>query len=608
MDEYRSRLDMLTSISRRQAGAMFEQFRKMLKLEERAMDELIDEVLLDKVYESFRFFVGREQIVQELQELDFFKQSGFNRDTLRSYLRAVEMSETQFEKAMKNKVLGDQFGSALKVVATPSSTELKSAQILENTKRAYDYLEIKSSDFSSSVKTDDKEGLQIYFDNNIETYRKPRSVTFSFVPLPATEFEDKVEVAMDDLESAYESNKTSYKEPKAYLLKKILIKKEEQSPADKFLTQAQKDEVKTTAESQLTKQMVAEQVKARLDKGDAFDTVAKEVSEDQATKESGGNMGWISAPNLPPYMKTAIEKLDVGSYTPVLTSPEGYEIVLLDDLEQAKIKEMKDVMDDLRKIVKRENAPLYAQEYALKFLEEWENSKQSLSDFAKSKEKSAITTEKPLSANDPLPGAEPGLTKKVLELGDGEKTVIQLSSNSYIVEVIKVEESHVPKLEEVLSRVEEDYRASEAKNMAEERAKSLLSKLTAPSPESPDKKPSLKSIAEAEGLTVKNTELKTDKELFSGPFSQPENKKKVATLTLGNSILNETLNQGNSYFLVQLTAEDIPAIENWEEKLLEKRKTEKDKAGNRLRQAIMAKLRTTYNTKVDPKVYEQVRE
>jgi len=63
----------------------------------------------------------------------------------------------------------------------------------------------------------------------------------------------------------------------------------------------------------------ADKAKARLDKGEAFATVAKQVSLDTQTKEAGGDVGWMPKGILP-YDET-IFQLEVGQVsTPVMTN------------------------------------------------------------------------------------------------------------------------------------------------------------------------------------------------------------------------------------------------------------------------------------------------
>ena len=83
---------------------------------------------------------------------------------------------------------------------------------------------------------------------------------------------------------------------------------------------------------------------ARLKKGEKFATVAKDVSNDEATKDKGGDLGYI---NKGDYGSTEFDnevwKLEVGKYstTPVKTE-SGYEIVYVTkEKEKSKFEKVK---------------------------------------------------------------------------------------------------------------------------------------------------------------------------------------------------------------------------------------------------------------------------
>ncbi len=109
------------------------------------------------------------------------------------------------------------------------------------------------------------------------------------------------------------------------------------------------DEKKEAEETALNE---AKALIARLKKGEDFETIAKENSDDEATKEKGGNLGFI---NKGTYGSDEFDKevysLKVGNYsnTPVKTS-KGYEIVYVkSEKDKKKLDEVKEkIVEALR--------------------------------------------------------------------------------------------------------------------------------------------------------------------------------------------------------------------------------------------------------------------
>ena len=71
-------------------------------------------------------------------------------------------------------------------------------------------------------------------------------------------------------------------------------------------------------------------VKARIDGGEDFSTVAKEVSLDETAKENGGDLGWLPTELLSSDISAFVDVLDIGKCSdpfPYVTSSSSTEVV-----------------------------------------------------------------------------------------------------------------------------------------------------------------------------------------------------------------------------------------------------------------------------------------
>lgn len=109
------------------------------------------------------------------------------------------------------------------------------------------------------------------------------------------------------------------------------------------------DEKKEKEEEALNE---AKAIIAKLKKGESFESLAEEYSDDESTKSDGGNLGFI---NKGSYGSDEFDKevysLEIGAYskTPVKTT-KGYEIVYVKS-EKDK-KELDEVKDDIKEAIK----------------------------------------------------------------------------------------------------------------------------------------------------------------------------------------------------------------------------------------------------------------
>lgn len=76
----------------------------------------------------------------------------------------------------------------------------------------------------------------------------------------------------------------------------------------------------------------------RLQNGDAFAKVAKEVSLDGATKAQGGVVGWVAPQQLPPPVADVVGTLTKGGYSKLpIKLGDAWVIVRVDDTRSTKI-------------------------------------------------------------------------------------------------------------------------------------------------------------------------------------------------------------------------------------------------------------------------------
>jgi peptidyl-prolyl cis-trans isomerase SurA len=128
---------------------------------------------------------------------------------------------------------------------------------------------------------------------------------------------------------------------------------------------------------------IARDALARIEKGEAFETVAQQVSA--AAPQQGGDIGWLHSDSMAGWMKTPMAALEPGSSTPVIELPFGCTILQLVErkqyepvsFEQAKsslqqevhqrkvMDEYREWMEDLRKRTFIERRGYFAQSASL---------------------------------------------------------------------------------------------------------------------------------------------------------------------------------------------------------------------------------------------------
>jgi peptidyl-prolyl cis-trans isomerase SurA len=95
---------------------------------------------------------------------------------------------------------------------------------------------------------------------------------------------------------------------------------------------------------------LADEILAKLDAGDSFESMAKVYSEGKEAKE-GGDWGWIGKDVLRKELNEIAFSLKAGQHSRVIETAEGYYILHVEDVKPAHTVALAEVRDDIEKIL-----------------------------------------------------------------------------------------------------------------------------------------------------------------------------------------------------------------------------------------------------------------
>lgn len=152
----------------------------------------------------------------------------------------------------------------------------------------------------------------------IDSWKKEKRAFLLRQSLIRQKFESEVRVTDEDVRKFYKENIDKFpKRSDSVKLKQILIKFN--------ITEEDKEKAKMRAESILK----------QLREGASFGEMAKKFSDDPATKDVGGNLGYFfPGTGKYPEIEDAVSKLDVGGISDLIETNNGYDIVKLLDVRK----------------------------------------------------------------------------------------------------------------------------------------------------------------------------------------------------------------------------------------------------------------------------------
>ncbi len=160
-------------------------------------------------------------------------------------------------------------------------------------------------------------GLRNQLENEgiaFSTFRQNIREEIILTRLREREVDGRVQISENEVDTFLASQGQSIQRVQEFRVSQILVRLPENA---------------TPEESALAKEKL-QRVETALKSGQAFGSVAKELS-DAPDKEQGGDLGWRERGRLPSLFLTAVESLKPGEVSRVVRSPNGFHILRLDD-------------------------------------------------------------------------------------------------------------------------------------------------------------------------------------------------------------------------------------------------------------------------------------
>ncbi len=98
----------------------------------------------------------------------------------------------------------------------------------------------------------------------------------------------------------------------------------------------------------------ADEVKKRLDRGEDFAKVAREVSIGPEAAR-GGDLGWITRQTMPDPLDQTLFNLPAGKVSPVVKSAYGYHIIKIADTYRARVRDFASCRQDIIAMLRSRN-------------------------------------------------------------------------------------------------------------------------------------------------------------------------------------------------------------------------------------------------------------
>jgi len=146
-------------------------------------------------------------------------------------------------------------------------------------------------------------------------------------------------VSPTQIQAFYNKNKAAYSLPEQVKLRMIVLR--EGSNAD--------------VPGAANKAQTADEIRQKLVNGAEFDRMAEMYSEDETTRDVGGDWGWIERNTLNEQLSRVAFSLRPGQVSPVVQLGDSFYIMLVEAKKNASVKPISEVRDEIeRNLIQQE--------------------------------------------------------------------------------------------------------------------------------------------------------------------------------------------------------------------------------------------------------------
>lgn len=415
------------------------------QIKKTAWDMLVDQMILIKTAEDLRIKVSPEEVIQEIEKNEAFKENGvFKRERYLEVLRYNKIMPSQYESQIEKNLLLKKVRTFLKNAVTASDEEIKNWYILKNRKIKAGYVALDYKDFIKevSIKEDD---IKKYYEENKEQFKKPEKAEIIYYMIPISDFSSGIKPDEKDLKDYYDEHKDEFFEPKTYTVRHIFVSfgKDKESARKKI-----------------------EEAKSNLNKED-FAKIASRINND-GTKQRGGLIGDITLSMITPKLAEKLAGMKKGDISDIVESEYGYHILKVEDIKEERLKPFETVKDAIKERVIQNKAKLLAIKTASEVKDSLEKGTKIDIKFKQSKE----TVEKNKTNIGEL--SLPELVNNIFTLGEGKVFGPFNTSKGIIVGKIEKIDKGYFSISESENKIKDLLIKKKALDLAEEKAKKMI--------------------------------------------------------------------------------------------------------------------------------------
>ena len=432
--------------------------KAITRMAQTSLDEIILRQAMLNQAQKMGLEVSNQELAAALRGIPYLYQNG-QFIGMAAYASMVQqeagMSVPQFEAQMRESILVQKLRDTVTDAVQVSPAEVRAAFLRRNEKARIQYIVFDPTQLTGAVKVT-PQALAGYFAMHQTNYKIPEERKVRYALISPDSVRSQVNVTDANIEQYYNQHQADYRVPERVKAAHILLSTSGQTPQQAAATLA-----------------TAKKVLAEVKSGANFAAMAQKYSSDTRSAKNGGELGWVQRGQTVKPFENAAFSMKPGEISDLVKTQYGYHIIKVEEHQNAELQPLAAVKDAIQSTLQKQQLQAAQQTLA-------NNLEQALTANPKqfdaiAKQNGLQVNETPLFAyNQPVPDlgnneAFENLAFQTPLNGIGQP--ITVPKGTAVIQVTQIVPEHLPKLNEVRDRVEQDYRVEQSKLLAAEDAK-----------------------------------------------------------------------------------------------------------------------------------------
>lgn len=308
-------------------SAMLENQQYVVELKKQVLERMINNVAFNSSVWDMDIRIGDEQVRDVIRNTPAFQKDGkFDNDLYLASIRNMGMSPDYFGEQLRISIMSESVSRPLMSASSqPLPYELNTIAKTILQTRVVNLYTVDEAYINRNLKISDDE-IKAFYDANHDKFMAPANVRFNYLLLSMDDLRKQVEVTDEKVEEFYNMYSEDYR-------------LEEQRQAAHLLIRAgSKDADKRIAA-----------VEEGLKNGTSFAKLVAQYSDDQSTKDKGGDMGFVTRNQLAADLDAALFALESeGDVSAAITDDYGTHFIRLTSIKPEHTPALAEVKDKVK--------------------------------------------------------------------------------------------------------------------------------------------------------------------------------------------------------------------------------------------------------------------